>query len=72
MPERRLDPLVERVPEAERPVVDWAAVHTELKAKGVSLSLPWEESRERASRLRLYSIAAGPSCRMLSRRGVAI
>jgi transposase len=45
--ERRLYPPVERVPAAERPAVDWAAVYTELKGKGVTLSLLWEEYRER-------------------------
>jgi transposase len=47
MLERRLYPPVERVPAAERPVVEWAVVHTELKGKGVTLSLLWEEYRER-------------------------
>jgi transposase len=45
--EGRLYPPVELVPASERPVVDWAAVHTELKRKGVTLALLWEEYRER-------------------------
>jgi len=42
--ESRLYPPIELVA-AERPAVDWAAVHTELKRKGVTLSLLWEEYR---------------------------
>jgi transposase len=53
--EGRLYPAVELVPAAERPVVDWAAVHTELKRKGVTLSLLWEEYREREPRGYRYS-----------------
>ena len=45
--EGRLYPPVELVPASERPVVDWAAVHIELKRKGVTLALLWEEYRER-------------------------
>jgi transposase len=53
--ERRLYPLVEKVPTAERPVVDWAAVHTELKRKGVTLQLLWQEYRDREPRGYRYS-----------------
>lgn len=45
--EGRLYPPIELVPASERPVVDWAAVHSELKRKGVTLALLWEEYRER-------------------------
>jgi len=45
--EGRLYPPVELVPAAERPTVDWSEVHTELKRKGVTLALLWEEYRER-------------------------
>src|SRR5450756_3072343 len=31
------------MPSSERPQPDWAKVHTELKGKGVTLSLLWEE-----------------------------
>jgi transposase len=53
--EIRLYPPVELVPAAERPAVDWAVVHTELKRKGVTLSLLWEEYREREPRGYRYS-----------------
>src|ERR1700688_229604 len=53
--EIRLSPPVELVPAAERPAVDWAVVHTELKRKGVTLSLLWEEYREREPRGYRYS-----------------
>jgi len=53
--EGRLYPPVELVPAAERPAVDWAAVHTELKRKGVTLSLLWEEYRQREPRGYRYS-----------------
>jgi transposase len=45
--EGRLYPPVEPVPAAERSAVDWAVVHTELKRKGVTLALLWEEYHER-------------------------
>jgi transposase len=45
--EGRLYPPVELVRAAERPTVDWSVVHTELKRKGVTLALLWEEYRER-------------------------
>ena len=53
--EGRLYPPVELVPAAERPAVDWAAVHTELKRKGVTLALLWEEYRQREPRGYRYS-----------------
>jgi transposase len=53
--ERRLYPPAEKVPAAERPAVDWAAVHTELKRKGVTLHLLWEEYRQREPRGYRYS-----------------
>ena len=45
--EGRLYPPVELMAASERPLVDWAVVHTELKGKGVTLALLWEEYRER-------------------------
>jgi transposase len=53
--ERRLYPAPELVPAAERPVVDWATVHSELKRKGVTLSLLWEEYRDKEPRGYGYS-----------------
>lgn len=45
--ERRLYPPPQVIPASQRPVEDWAQVHQELKRKGVTLQLLWEESRER-------------------------
>ena len=53
--ERRLYPPAEKVPAGERPVVDWAVVHTELKRKGVTLQLLWQEYRDREPRGYRYS-----------------
>jgi transposase len=53
--ESRLYPPIELMPAAERPAVDWAVVHTELKRKDVTLSLLWEEYREREPRGYRYS-----------------
>jgi transposase len=41
--ERRLFPPVRPIPSADRLVPDWTEVHTELKGKGVTLALLWEE-----------------------------
>ena len=41
--ERRLFPAVPRSPGLIRPVPDWAEVHQELKRKGVTLALLWQE-----------------------------
>ena len=41
--ERRLFPAVPRSPGPIRPVPDWAEVHQELKRKGVTLALLWQE-----------------------------
>ena len=41
--ERRLFPPPVRAPGRHRPVPDWAVVHQELKRKGVTLALLWEE-----------------------------
>ena len=41
--ESRLFPPLPRVPFKDRPLPEWAEVHTELKRKGVTLSLLWEE-----------------------------
>lgn len=43
--ERQLFPPPVAVPVAERPVPDWAQVHRELRKKGVTLLLLWEEYR---------------------------
>lgn len=53
--ERRLYPPAEKVPAEERPAVDWAAVHTELKRKGVTLQLLWQEYQETEPRGYRYS-----------------
>lgn len=45
--DRRLYPLARHVARSERPAVDWAQVHEELKLKDVTLSLVWQEYRER-------------------------
>jgi len=45
--ERRLYPPARRPTRRERPAVDWVQVHEELKLKGVTLSLVWQEYRER-------------------------
>lgn len=41
--EAALFPPPVAVPEAERPVPEWSAVHTELKRRGVTLFLLWQE-----------------------------
>lgn len=41
--ERLLYPPVRPVPNRDRPVPDWAEVHRELKGKGVTLQLLWQE-----------------------------
>ena len=41
--ERRLFPPPVRSPGPSRPLPDWAAVHQELKRKGVTLALLWQE-----------------------------
>ena len=41
--ERRLFPPPVAVPSSERPEPDWARVHLELRRKGVTLRLLWEE-----------------------------
>ena len=41
--EQRLFPPAVAVPVADRQVPDWSHIHTELKRKGVSLMLLWEE-----------------------------
>src|SRR6478672_10386802 len=43
--ERRLFPPPEAIPAAERPLPEWAGVHRELRKKGVTLLLLWEEYR---------------------------
>lgn len=41
--EQQLFPPVVAVPVADRQIPDWSHIHTELKRKGVSLMLLWEE-----------------------------
>lgn len=53
--ESRLYPIAPMVPTSQRPVVDWAQVHQELKHKGVTLSLLWQEYGEREPRGYRYS-----------------
>ena len=43
------------MPASQRPVVDWAQVHQELKGKGVTLQLLWEEYKAREPRGYGYS-----------------
>jgi transposase len=43
--ERRLFPVTRSTPASERPLPDWGWVHRELRRKGVTLSLVWEEYR---------------------------
>jgi transposase len=44
--ERLLFPDTASLPPGERPVPDWAKIHQELRRKGVTLSLLWEEYKE--------------------------
>jgi len=53
--ERRLYPPVRQPVRRERPGVDWAEVHKELQRKGVTLSLVWQEYRERCPEGYRYS-----------------
>src|ERR1700730_15003135 len=54
--ERRLYPSARRpMVQRERPAVDWAQIHEELKLKGVTLSLVWQEYRERQQEASQYS-----------------
>jgi transposase len=53
--ERRLYPSARRPVRRERPGVDWAEVHQELRRKGVTLSLVWQEYRERCPEGYRYS-----------------
>ena len=43
--ERRLFPAINLPPEVARPLPDWKEVHKELKRRGVTLQLLWEEYR---------------------------
>jgi len=43
--ERRLFPAINLPPEVARPLPDWKEVHKELKRRGVTLQLLWEEHR---------------------------
>jgi len=45
--ERRLFPLPSTLPAALRPLPDWAEVHAELRHKGVTLFLLWQEYKAR-------------------------
>jgi transposase len=44
--EARLYPPAQAVPSERRAAVDWASVHQELKRKGVTLQLLWEEYQQ--------------------------
>ncbi|HHW2689243.1 TPA: IS21 family transposase, partial [Pseudomonas aeruginosa] len=43
--ERLLFPPAPTVPSDQRPIPDWAWVHTELRRPGVTLALLWQEYR---------------------------
>lgn len=43
--EQRLFPPAPCIPAKDRPLPQWAEIHTELKRKGVTLTLLWEEYR---------------------------
>jgi transposase len=63
----RLYPSARRLASLERPAVDWAQVHEELKLKNVTLSLVWQEYRERQPDGYQYSrflLPAEPAVRM--------
>lgn len=45
--ERRLFPQAAAIPSALRGIPDWKEIHGELKRKGVTLQLLWEEYRQR-------------------------
>lgn len=53
--ESRLYPRPSAMPALQRPVVDWSQVHQELKGKGVTLQLLWEEYKAREPRGYGYS-----------------
>src|SRR4029079_4517033 len=53
--ERRLFPPAEAIDPTERPLPDWEVVHRELRRKGVTLLLLWEEYRAAAPKASGYS-----------------
>ena len=53
--ERRLYPPPEAVPSDERPLPDWDYVHRELRKKGVTLLLLWQEHQEKHPKAFRYS-----------------
>src|SRR5579864_8351339 len=53
--ERRLYPPSQAIPGEQRAAVDWATVHQELKRKGVTLQLLWEEYQQRGAQGYRYS-----------------
>lgn len=53
--ERRLFPPPEAIPSAERPLPDWDYVHRELRRKGVTLLLLWQEYHEQNPKAFRYS-----------------
>jgi transposase len=53
--ERRLFPPPEAIPSAERPLPDWDYVHRELRKKGVTLLLLWQEYQEQNRKAFRYS-----------------
>jgi hypothetical protein len=61
--DRRLYPSARRLASLERPVVAWVQVHEELKLKNVTLSLVWQEYRERQPDGYQYDAGASVSIR---------
>ena len=57
--ERRLFPRPASLPGELRPVPDWARVHRELKRKGVTLALLWEEYKAQCAQGYQYSAFCG-------------
>lgn len=53
--ERRLFPPPPALTAAERPLPDWSEVHRELRRKGVTLELLWQEYREQGAEGYSYS-----------------
>ncbi len=53
--ERRLFPPPENIPTNERPLPDWAEVHRELRRKGVTLLLLWQEYHQSHPKAFRYS-----------------
>lgn len=68
--EAKLHPVA---PRSERPMPDWSAIHEELRKKGVTLQLLWEEYKEASPEGYQYSRfceLSGPPCRGEAVRGL--